>query len=100
MKKIYLELMPAMDKERGKIRITGTPLAEDCMISRLRTDPAWTCGHFPICNGDIDDPVGVGVDRELMCVPFGRGLQQELEGLVVGGREDHVAVRRGAAGES
>lgn len=56
MKKIYLELMPAMDKERGKIRVTGTPLAEDCMISRLRADPAWTCGHFPICNGDIDDP--------------------------------------------
>jgi phage terminase large subunit-like protein len=56
MKKIYLELMPAMDKERGKIRVTGTPLAEDCMISRLRVDPSWTCGHFPICNGDIDDP--------------------------------------------
>jgi hypothetical protein len=56
MKKIYLELMPAMDKERGKIRVTGTPLAEDCMISRLRSDAAWTCGRYPICNGDIDDP--------------------------------------------
>jgi hypothetical protein len=56
MKKIYLELMPAMDKERGKIRVTGTPLAEDCMISRLRVDAAWTAGRYPICNGDIDDP--------------------------------------------
>src|ERR1700745_235487 len=36
MRKIYLELMPAMDKEKGKIRVTGTPLAEDCMITRLR----------------------------------------------------------------
>jgi hypothetical protein len=59
MKKIYLELMPAMDKERGKIRVTGTPLAEDCMISRLRTDAAWTAGRYPICNGDIDDPATV-----------------------------------------
>jgi len=56
MKKIYLELIPAMDKEKGKIRITGTPLAEDCMISRLRADESWTCGRYPICNGDIDDP--------------------------------------------
>jgi hypothetical protein len=42
MRKIYLELMPAMDKERGKIRVTGTPLAEDCMVARLRANPDWT----------------------------------------------------------
>ena len=57
MKKIYLELLPAMDKELGKVRVTGTPLAEDCMISRLRNDPAWASGYYPICNGDIDDPL-------------------------------------------
>ncbi|MGQ7939141.1 hypothetical protein [Paraburkholderia sp. D1E] len=56
MKKIYLELMPAMDKVKGKVRITGTPLAEDCMITRLRENPDWTSRRYPICNGDIDDP--------------------------------------------
>ena len=35
MKKIYLELMPAMDKELGKIRVTGTPLG-----GRLHDRPA------------------------------------------------------------
>ncbi|MHB9838502.1 hypothetical protein Q8F57_027110 [Paraburkholderia terrae] len=56
MNKLYLELMPAMDKEKGKIRFTQTPLAEDCMVTRLRENIDWTCRRFPICNGDIDDP--------------------------------------------
>src|SRR5271154_1141966 len=56
MKKLYLELMPAMDKVKGKIRVTGTPLAEDCMITRLRASEDWTHRSYPICNGDIDDP--------------------------------------------
>lgn len=56
MNKLYLELMPAMDKVKGKIRVTGTPLAEDCMITRLRDNQDWTSRRYPICNGDIDDP--------------------------------------------
>lgn len=56
VRKLVLELMPAMDKEKGKIRITGTPLAEDCLVSRLRENPDWTSRKYPICNGDIDDP--------------------------------------------
>jgi hypothetical protein len=56
MRKLYLELMPAMDKVKGKIRFTQTPLAEDCMVTRLRDNPDWTCRRYPICNGDIDDP--------------------------------------------
>ena len=56
MRKLVLELMPAMDKEKGKIRVTGTPLAEDCMITRLRANPDWTTRSYPICNGDIDAP--------------------------------------------
>lgn len=56
MRKLYLELMPAMDKVKGKIRVTGTPLAEDCMITRLRDNPDWTSRRYPICDGDIDDP--------------------------------------------
>jgi hypothetical protein len=56
VRKLVLELMPAMDKERGKIRVTGTPLAEDCLVSRLRASQDWVSRKYPICNGDIDDP--------------------------------------------
>jgi hypothetical protein len=56
MNRLYLELIPAMDTVKGKVRFTQTPLAEDCMVTRLRNNPDWTVGHFPICNGDIDDP--------------------------------------------
>ena len=56
MRKLYLELMPAMDKVKGKIRVTQTPLAEDCMVTRLRDNPDWTSRRYPICDGDIDDP--------------------------------------------
>lgn len=54
-KKVHLQLIPAMDKE-GKVRITGTPLADDCMIRRAFNSPNWVHAQFPICNGDIDDP--------------------------------------------
>jgi hypothetical protein len=54
-KKLYLQLIPAMDKE-GKIRMTGTPLADDCMIRRAAAAEDWAAFKFPICNGDIDDP--------------------------------------------
>lgn len=56
MHKLYLELMPAMDTVKGKLRFTQTPLAEDCVVTRLRDNPDWTTRRFPICNGDIDDP--------------------------------------------
>jgi hypothetical protein len=59
MKKIYRELMPAMDKNRRKVRITQTPRAADCMVTRLKQDPDWVCRSYPICNGDIDDPATV-----------------------------------------
>ena len=55
-KKIHLQLIPAMDKE-GKVRMTGTPLADDCLIRRASNSANWTSAKFPICNGDIDDPL-------------------------------------------
>lgn len=54
-KKIHLQLIPAMDKD-GKVRMTGTPLADDCLIRRAAGSTNWVSGKFPICNGDIDDP--------------------------------------------
>ena len=47
--------MPALDKIHRKLRMTGTPLADDCMIHRAARDPSFIHGRFPICDGDIDD---------------------------------------------
>jgi hypothetical protein len=56
MRKLYLELIPAMDKTNRKIRLTQTRRAEDCMMTRLQNNPEWVYMAFPICNGDIDNP--------------------------------------------
>lgn len=53
-KKLWKELRPAMDTHKGKIRITGTPLANDCLINRCKASPDFVFRSFPICNGDID----------------------------------------------
>lgn len=52
--KIHLQLIPALDVD-GKIRMTGTPLADDCLISRAKASKWWVSASFPICNGDIDN---------------------------------------------
>lgn len=54
-KKLHLELIPAMDKD-GKIRFTGTPLADDCMVNRASASKNWVSAKFPICDREIDDP--------------------------------------------
>lgn len=59
MKKLYLELLPAMDKQRRKIRITQTRRAEDCMVTRLASSAEWLYRAYPVCNGDPDDPTTV-----------------------------------------
>jgi hypothetical protein len=56
MNKLYKQVLPAMDKKLRKIRVTGTPLADDCMVNRLKSKSHWTYFEFPICNGDPDDP--------------------------------------------
>lgn len=55
MRKLYREVMPALDKVRRKVRVTETPRARDCLVTRLRTNPDWVCASFPIASGDIDD---------------------------------------------
>lgn len=79
MKKLYLELMPAMDKVKGKIRVTGTPLAEDCMITRLRDNPDWTSRRYPICNGDIDDPASEATWAERYPMQWVKRKRDEAE---------------------
>ncbi len=56
MRKLYMDLIPAMDKERRKIVNSQTRRAEDCMVTRLAANDEWLYRGFPICTGDIDDP--------------------------------------------
>lgn len=52
-KKIHMEILPAMDTELGKIRITGTPLADDCLITRASRSPHWLHLKVPIMTSQI-----------------------------------------------
>ncbi len=60
VRKLYQEVLPALDKTRRKVRITETPRAVDCLVTRLRSNPDWLCASFPICTPqDVDDPGAV-----------------------------------------
>ena len=52
-KKIHMEILPAMDTELGKIRVTGTPLADDCLITRASRSPNWLHLKVPIMTNNI-----------------------------------------------
>ena len=54
MRWLYADVIPALDIKSGKIRINGTPLARDCMVTRLKNDKMWASRSYPICSGDID----------------------------------------------
>ena len=79
IRKLYLQLIPAMDKELRKVRVTQTPLAEDCLVSRLRADPLWTALRFPICNGEIDDPKTVALWPERFPMEWIRKERDQFE---------------------
>lgn len=57
MRKLYLELLPALDKLTRKVRITQTRRAEDCMVVRLAANDEWLYRAFPICDGEPEDPL-------------------------------------------
>jgi hypothetical protein len=56
MRKFWLELVPALDKTRRRVRFTQTRRAEDCMVTRFAASSEWLYRGYPICNGDVDDP--------------------------------------------
>jgi hypothetical protein len=66
-RKLNTELIPALDKEHRKVRVTGTPLADDCLVNRCKKSPEWVHASFPICytpDGKvgaeaIDDPAAL-----------------------------------------
>lgn len=59
-RKIHLELIPAMDKDSGKIRMTGTPLADDCLLTRARGSENWVSEQFPICDLEYKESLWPG----------------------------------------
>lgn len=61
MRKLYLELIPALDKNHRKLRLTQTRRAQDCMVTRLKDNPEWVYRAFPICDRDPDDPDAVAI---------------------------------------
>jgi hypothetical protein len=46
-RKLNTELIPALDKERRKVRITGTPLADDSLLARCEASKEWVTAKFP-----------------------------------------------------
>ena len=56
MRKFWLELMPALDTTKRKVRFEQTRRAQDCMTTRFAANPEFVHLALPICDGDIDDP--------------------------------------------
>ena len=64
-RKLNTELIPALDKDRRKVRVTGTPLADDCMLKRCQDSKDWVVAKFPqvvargaVGNDAVDHPTG------------------------------------------
>ena len=100
-KKIYMELLPAMDKENGKIRIIGTPLADDCLVTRASNSIDWVSGRFPICTGDIDDPNTVSnwADRYPMEWIRKKRDQYSREGMLREFNQEFMLIATGSQGK-
>jgi len=100
-RKLHLQLMPAMDKEFGKIRMTGTPLADDCMIRRAAQSKNWIHGHFPICDGEIDNPDTKSAWEERYPMTWIRATRDKYasEGMLREFMQEYMLVASGAQGK-
>jgi len=102
MKKLYMELLPAMDKDRGKIRVVGTPLAKDCMVNRLRESPEWVSRRFPIADRDIDDPAARPSWPERYPIEWvrKRKAMYERDGMLREFLQEYMLIGSGEAGST
>ena len=100
-KKLHTQLLPALDKNLRKVRMTGTPLADDCMITRAAASPNWTSARFPICNGDIDDPAAESLWPERYPMEWIRAERDRyaLEGMLREFNQEFMLVATGAQGK-
>ena len=99
-KKLHLQLIPAMDIE-GKVRMTGTPLADDCMVRRAEGSQDWVSGKFPICDGDIDDPntKSTWPDRYPMTWIRAKRDHYQREGMLREFNQEYMLVATGSQGK-
>lgn len=100
-KKLYMQLVPAMDKENRKIRMTGTPLADDCMIRRAAASNRWISGRYPICDGDIDatDTQSLWPERYPMTWIRDEKSRFEEEGMLREFMQEYMLVATGSQGK-
>ena len=100
-KKLHMQLLPAMDKELGKIRMTGTPLADDCMIRRAKASAHWTSGSFPLCNGPVDAPTTTSLWAERYDMDWVRAKHAHYaeEGLLTEFNQEYLLIPGGAQGK-
>jgi hypothetical protein len=100
-KKIHLQLIPAMDKD-GKVRMTGTPLADDCLVRRATQSEDWTSGRFPICDGDIDSPATVSLWPARYPMEWVRDKRDQFAraGMLREFNQEYMLIATGAQGKS
>jgi hypothetical protein len=100
-KKIHRELIPAMDKNNCKVRMTGTPLADDCLIRRAAQSKRWVHGHFPICDGEIDNPATKSLWPDRYPMEWVRNMRDHLaeEGMLREFMQEYMLVPSGAQGK-
>ena len=99
-KKVHLQLIPAMDKE-GKVRMTGTPLADDCLIRRAAGSADWVSGKFPICDGDIDSPTTQSLWPDRYPMDWIRAKRDHFarEGMLREFNQEYMLIATGSQGK-
>ena len=97
-RKLHKQLIPAMDKDRRKVRMTGTPLADDCMIRRAANSAHWTSARFPICDRDPDDPTAVALWPERYPMEWIRAEKQKFsdEGMLQEFNQEYLLIPAGS----
>lgn len=100
-KKIHLQLIPAMDKDSGRIRMTGTPLADDCLIRRASASSSWVSGKFPLCDRDIDDPEAQSLWEERYPMEWIRKKRDQYssEGMLREFMQEYMLIASGSQGK-
>jgi hypothetical protein len=100
-RKLHKQLLPAMDKQNRKVRMTGTPLADDCMIMRAIKSPNWVHGIFAICDRDPNDPDAVSLWPERYPIEWIRSELKRFtdEGLLREFNQEYLLIPAGAVGK-
>jgi len=99
-KKLHMQLIPAMDKD-GKIRLTGTPLADDCIVNRCMQSSNWVTAAFPICDRNIDDPEAQSLWADRYPMDWIRAKRDHFskEGMLREFNQEYMLIATGAQGK-